>query len=94
MKFLVDNQLPPALAEFLRLCGHDCDHVHDLKLDKARDVELWSRVLQKGRIVVSEDDDFLYLASRPDDNGRLERFTSFSSVRIRNARKSLWRRWR
>jgi hypothetical protein len=40
VKFLVDNQLPAALAEFLRKRGLDCQHVLDVDLAQASDADI------------------------------------------------------
>ncbi len=71
MKLLVDNQLPVELARFLNRRGHDSVHVCDVGLDEASDLDVWTRALHEGRIVVSKDEDFVTLASRPGDAGRL-----------------------
>lgn len=71
MKLLIDNQLPMQLAIHLRGRGHECEHVLDLGLDEANDLDLWTRAGQAGQVVVSKDDDFVFLASRPGDIGRL-----------------------
>ncbi|MFZ0964485.1 MAG: DUF5615 family PIN-like protein [Terriglobia bacterium] len=41
MRFLVDYQLPIALARFLAARGWDCDHVMDLGLGSASDSAIW-----------------------------------------------------
>ncbi|MFA7235503.1 MAG: DUF5615 family PIN-like protein [Phycisphaeraceae bacterium] len=64
MKFLIDNQLPLQLAEHLRHRGHDCLHVLELELDEANDAAIWSCAERDERIVVSKDDDFIFLANR------------------------------
>lgn len=66
MKFLVDNQLPPALAQYLRKRGFDSEHVLDVGFDKALDIEICRYAQSKDRILISKDEDFLYLASRPN----------------------------
>lgn len=71
MKFLIDNQLPLQLAEHPRQRGHDCLHVLELGLDEANDAAIWSRAERDERIVVSKDDDFIFLANRPNQTGRL-----------------------
>jgi predicted nuclease of predicted toxin-antitoxin system len=71
MKLLVDNQLPAQLAAHLCRKGHDCRHVLDLGLEEATDAEIWSRAAREGEVVVSKDEDFIFLANRPDDTGRL-----------------------
>jgi predicted nuclease of predicted toxin-antitoxin system len=71
MRFLVDDQLPPSLARWLRDRGHDADHVYESGLHLLDDRALWARALADARIVVSKDEDFLYLSSQPNDAGRL-----------------------
>jgi predicted nuclease of predicted toxin-antitoxin system len=71
MKLLVDNQLPSALAGHLRNWGLDCVHVLDMGLNTADDLEIWNRAAAEDRIVVTKDEDFLVLARRPADRGRM-----------------------
>lgn len=71
MKFIVDNQLPVALAHWLSARGEDAVHVLNLALDTTLDVEIWIRASAEGRIVVSKDEDFFHLANRSGDTGRL-----------------------
>jgi predicted nuclease of predicted toxin-antitoxin system len=71
VKFLVDNQLPAALARWLAAQSADAVHVLDLALDTTPDVDIWSRASTDARIVVSKDEDFFDLANRPGDTGRL-----------------------
>ena len=81
MNFLVDNQLPAALCNFLSANGHRSSHVLDLRMDEASDLGIWDYAIRDNWIVVSKDEDFLHLANRPDDSGRL------LWVRIGNCRK-------
>lgn len=71
MKLLVDNQLPLALALHLRGWGLDCVHVLELGLSESDDVEIWDRAAAEDRTVISKDGDFLLLATRRGDRGRL-----------------------
>jgi predicted nuclease of predicted toxin-antitoxin system len=71
VKFLVDNQLPAALARWLGTRGQDAIHVLDRGLGQANDETLWALALAEGRIVVSKDEDFFILATRPGDAGQL-----------------------
>jgi predicted nuclease of predicted toxin-antitoxin system len=78
--FLVDNQLPAALARFIASLGHECNHVLDLGLEQASDVEICGYAEGRGLILISKDEDFLYLASRADTT------LSLIWVRIGNCR--------
>ena len=71
MKFLVDHQLPAALARWLAGRGEDAVHVLDLALDSSPDADLWSRAEADQRIVISKDEDFFHLANRVGETGRL-----------------------
>jgi predicted nuclease of predicted toxin-antitoxin system len=82
MRFLVDNQLPPALATWLRDQGHDSLHAFDVGLAHLDDRTLWAHAAADDRIVVSKDEDFLYLANQPEATGRL------LWVRLGNCRNS------
>ena len=71
MKFLVDNQLPKALAEHLCRHGHDCRHVLDLGLSDAIDAVICRYAEAQERILITKDEDFLYLSSQPKSKIRL-----------------------
>jgi predicted nuclease of predicted toxin-antitoxin system len=71
VKFLVDNQLPPALAQYLRKRGFDCQHVLDVGLAESLDSEICRYAEVQDRIIVSKDEDFLYLAAQPLSKIRL-----------------------
>jgi predicted nuclease of predicted toxin-antitoxin system len=43
----------------------------DLALDEADDMALWTYCARAQSILVSKDEDFVYLAARPGDLGRL-----------------------
>lgn len=83
MKFLVDNQLPAALARFLNSLGHDAQHVLDLQMDEADDPDIWHQAVSQNRALVSKDEDFLHLANRPGATG------AFVWVRLGNCRKQV-----
>ena len=58
MKFLVDAQLPPALARWLREAGHDAQAVRELGLREAEDGAIWNHALAVGAVIVTKDEDF------------------------------------
>ena len=58
MRFLVDAQLPPALARQIASLGHDADHVADLGLERAPDPEIRARAADSGAVIITKDEDF------------------------------------
>lgn len=64
MKFLVDAQLPPALARWLREAGHEAMHVEDVGLREASDTAIWTHALQGGAAIVTKDEDFAARSTR------------------------------
>lgn len=81
MKFLVDHQLPPALARFICTLGHQAEHVRDVGLKGADDPAIWHHAATNGMVVISKDEDFTFLANAPGSPGRL------IWVRMGNCRK-------
>jgi predicted nuclease of predicted toxin-antitoxin system len=71
MRFLIGNQLPAGLAAHLRGHGHDGAHVSEIGMDEADDAAVWDRGSRDGAVVISKDEDFIFLANRPGDQGRL-----------------------
>lgn len=57
MKFLVDAQLPPALAHWLREAGHEAAHVEDAGLRESDDRLIWSHAQQTATVIVTKDED-------------------------------------
>lgn len=66
MKFLVDNQLPAALARFLSDTGTECQHVLDVGLAQTSDAEIWRYAAEGEFVLISKDEDFFHRAARPD----------------------------
>jgi predicted nuclease of predicted toxin-antitoxin system len=58
LKFLIDNPLPPHLADLLLAVGFDAVHVRAYGMHAASDEEILARALNEGRIVISADSDF------------------------------------
>ncbi len=76
MKFLIDNNLSPLLAESLKAAGHDAVHLRDLGMQAAPDPAVLQRAQVDERVLVSADTDFGGLLSR-------SRATGPSVLRIR-----------
>jgi predicted nuclease of predicted toxin-antitoxin system len=62
MRFLVDAQLPLALARWIASHGHDAQHVADLGLEGAKDRVIWDKAASLDAVIVTKDDDFLQLS--------------------------------
>jgi predicted nuclease of predicted toxin-antitoxin system len=58
MRFLVDAQLPPALARWLAAQGHEAAHVGDLGMQAASDAAIWDHALASSFAIVTKDEDF------------------------------------
>ena len=63
MKFLVDNQLPIALAIFLKEVGFEATHVIDVGLDGALDSEIAAYASSRELTIITKDEDFSVLSA-------------------------------
>jgi predicted nuclease of predicted toxin-antitoxin system len=62
VKFVVDAQLPPVLAQWLRAAGHEAQAVREVGLRDAEDEAICRYALESGAVVVTKDEDFAKLA--------------------------------
>jgi predicted nuclease of predicted toxin-antitoxin system len=58
VRFLIDQNRSPRLAELLRVAGHDAVHTLELGLEQAEDDALLAVAHEQQRIVVTGDTDF------------------------------------
>ncbi|HVJ52994.1 MAG TPA: DUF5615 family PIN-like protein [Aliidongia sp.] len=58
MRFLVDAQLPPALAVWLTAKGHEAAHVGEVGMQAASDAAIWDYALESSSAIVTKDEDF------------------------------------
>lgn len=65
MRFLIDAQLPPRLAEWLRAKGHDSEHVGEIIGLKATDRDIIERAAAQNLVIVTKDADFQGLIEKP-----------------------------
>ncbi len=65
MKFLIDAQLPPMLAEWLRKAGHDAQHVREVGLLDADDTAIRAYAGKAGAVLITKDRDFVSTGETP-----------------------------
>jgi predicted nuclease of predicted toxin-antitoxin system len=58
LKFLIDNQLPIALARWFTKQGVEAKHVLDVQLDGEKDSLIWQYAITHGFVLISKDEDF------------------------------------
>ena len=63
MRWIVDAQLPPALARLLQQRGHEAQHVEDAGLREAEDNAIWQHALDHDAVILTKDEDFPIRAS-------------------------------
>ncbi len=64
MRFLVDENLAPILADLLRAAGHNASHVREIELQSATAQVVMDRAEVEQRVVVSADTEFGTLPAR------------------------------
>lgn len=63
-RYLVDNQLPAALAEWIKQSpGGAAEHVLDVGLAQQSDEIIWSRAASVGWVIITKDIDFVNLSA-------------------------------
>jgi predicted nuclease of predicted toxin-antitoxin system len=58
VRFLVDTQLPAALARWLREKGHQAEYVLDVNFAQSKDTPIWRYAQEHGAVIVTKDEDF------------------------------------
>jgi predicted nuclease of predicted toxin-antitoxin system len=64
IRFLVDAQLPPGLADRLVLRGYPAEHVNRIGLGVASDSAIWEHAARVRATLATKDEDFVDLALR------------------------------
>ena len=58
MRFVVDEQLPPRLAEWLRDAGHDARHILEIGIGGAKDAAIFELCATDAAVLITKDADF------------------------------------
>lgn len=66
MFFLLDAQLPPAIAGVFVSAGQKASHVASLGLLTATDRQIWNKAKSLNAVLVSKDGDFVTLRQQAD----------------------------
>ncbi|MGH6923725.1 MAG: DUF5615 family PIN-like protein [Propylenella sp.] len=85
MRFIIDAQLPPALAWHLIAAGHEAEHVNEIERGAATDAEIWAYAVEAEAVIVTKDEDFAALA-RNDPSGAQVIWIRLGNV----TNKALW----
>jgi len=64
MNFVIDENLPRRLADWLRRAGYQADHVSDLAMLGASDEVIWRAARERDAAIVTRDSDFIEIARR------------------------------
>jgi predicted nuclease of predicted toxin-antitoxin system len=81
MRFLIDAQLPPALARWLGAHGHEAAHVGALGMQAASDIAIWDHARKTAAVIVTKDEDFAQRKALIDEG------PAILWVRLPNTRK-------
>jgi predicted nuclease of predicted toxin-antitoxin system len=61
VRFLIDANLPPALAEWLVSEGHEAHHIRDIGVADMTDRAIWALARRMDACIVTKDEDFVLL---------------------------------
>ena len=81
MRFLIDAQLPPALARRLGELGHEAEHVADQNMAAASDRQIWDYASAVTAVIITKDEDFAQRKALGENGPRVV------WIRIRNTRR-------
>jgi len=65
------RNLPPGLAQWLKEQGYEAEHVRDVGLHGADDVEIWKFAMEKGSVIITKDEDFAERAAHSKNSPRI-----------------------
>jgi predicted nuclease of predicted toxin-antitoxin system len=71
LRFLVDAQLPPSLADWLIGNGHAAAHVSEMAGLDAPDAQIWDLAITNDYVIVTKDRDFVEWARTRSPKARV-----------------------
>jgi predicted nuclease of predicted toxin-antitoxin system len=84
MRFFLDVNLAPSIAEWLRDNGHDAVHAVEQGMERKDDAELLAMATAEGRVLLTRDLDFAEIAARAaDGRSRIAIFRTASARPVR-----------
>ena len=87
MKFLLDAQLPPALARWLEEAGYEAQPVREVGLREADDRAIWNYAEANGLVLLTRDEDFAMRVQQTQTG------PSFVWLRVGNSSNHALRAW-
>jgi len=92
VRFLVDTQLPPALARWLIEHDHEGEHVLNVGLAQGKDNAVWQYAIENKFVIVTKDEDFAewIRRGRPGPSVVWIRFGNSSTGFLLKQIESLW----
>ena len=72
IRFLIDAQLPPGLAQKLAARSYPSEHVNRVDLGIASDDAIWRYAASTGAILITKDEDFAIRPRHGRPSGRLD----------------------
>jgi predicted nuclease of predicted toxin-antitoxin system len=61
VNFLIDAQLPPALARWIGSQGHQATHVFEVGLQAAEDDPIWEHARKREAVIVKQGEQLIEL---------------------------------
>jgi predicted nuclease of predicted toxin-antitoxin system len=58
VKIIIEAQLPPMMARWLKTAGHEAEHVLEVGLLGASDTAIWTHAERVGAASITKDEDF------------------------------------
>jgi hypothetical protein len=86
VRFLLDQNMSPLVAKFLREAGHDVVHVRDLGFASASDRTILEAAAAQARTIISADTDFGELLAETSASAGVRRCEASLAGRRGNAR--------